>query len=89
MTSTFIVAYIVIPLVIFLLGAAITGITGLVKFVRYMEKSQAAQESTASSNNEINDKLDKYMGKTDATLIDHTTRIAVLENTSYNSRGHP
>jgi hypothetical protein len=88
-TTTAVIAYIVIPLVIFLMGAAITGITGLVKFVRYMEKSQAAQESTASSNQEINDKLDKYMGKTDTTLIDHTTRIAVLENRAYNSRGHP
>lgn len=87
---TTIVGIIVIPLLIFLLSAAAGGITALIKFTSYMQKSQAAQESTAATNKEISEKLDKYIDKTDRTIIDFSTRIAVLESVSRNgnSRGY-
>lgn len=87
---TTIVGIIVVPLMIFLLTAAAGGITALIKFTTYMQKSQAAQESTASTNREISEKLDKYIDKNDRTIIDFSTRIAVLESVSRNgsTRGY-
>lgn len=75
-----VVAWIIIPLVLFLLGASGAGVTALVKFSGYMARSQVAQESTAKSNGQIVERLDTFIDKTDTTLVDYGQRIVVLED---------
>jgi hypothetical protein len=74
-----IIAWIVLPLAIFVIGGTISGITLMIKGSAYMARSQLAQENTAESNADIAKNLQKYMDKTDATLGQHTTEIAVLK----------
>lgn len=91
MTSSQIIAFIVIPLIVFLFSAAGGGIAALVKFVSYMSKSQVAQEETAKTNAEISKDLKHYMAQTDGTLLNHTTKLAVHDsqiNALQNGRAH-
>jgi hypothetical protein len=74
-----IIAWIVIPLTIFVIGGTFTGVSLLVKGSAYMAKSQAAQEQTAKSNQDIADTLAKYAEKTDGRLNGIDIRVSVLE----------
>jgi hypothetical protein len=70
---------VVVPLLIFLLGATGTGIVGLVKFTSYMARSQSAQESIAKSNLEIAKKLDDFIAMTSGAIQDLERRMAIVE----------
>lgn len=70
---------IIVPLAIFLLTAAGSGIIALIKLTSYFASSKAAQESTAKTNAEISNKLDTYCGITDSKLNEYGERISVLE----------
>ena len=74
-----IVAWVVVPLIIFVLGASATGITLLVKGSAYMARSQVAQENTATSNQEISDKLDKYINRSEGRFNGLDIRVSLLE----------
>jgi hypothetical protein len=74
-----VVAYIGVPLGLFLLTAAGSGIVALIKLTSYFASSKAAQESTALSNAEISKKLDAYCGQTDHKLTEYGERLVVLE----------
>lgn len=74
------IAYIGIPLFLFILGGIGTGITLLVKGSTYMARSAAAQESTATSNSEINETLKAYMASNDARVNDLDRRVYLMEN---------
>lgn len=78
-TSVDIVAWVVVPLIIFVLGASATGITLLVKGSAYMARSQVAQENTATSNQEISDKLDKYINRSEGRFNGLDIRVSLLE----------
>jgi hypothetical protein len=78
-TSIDIVAWVVVPLIIFVLGASATGITLLVKGSAYMARSQVAQENTATSNQEISDKLDKYINRAEGRFNGLDIRVSLLE----------
>lgn len=80
MTAGDVVAYVIVPLGLFVLGAIATGITLLVKGSTYLARSAAAQESTAASNDEINTTLKAYMTRNDERVNDHERRIYVLED---------
>lgn len=79
MTTGDVVGYVVVPLVIFLLGATGAGVAGLVKFVGYMARSQSAQESTATSNLDISRKLDSFITQTNGSVQDLQRRMAIVE----------
>jgi hypothetical protein len=72
-------ADVVVPLLIFLLGATGAGVAGLVKFTGYMARSQAAQESTAKSSQEIAAKLDAFIMQTNGSVQDLERRMSVVE----------
>jgi len=72
-------ADVIVPLLIFLLGATGAGIAGLVKFTGYMARSQAAQESTAKSSQEIANKLDAFVAQTNGSVQDLERRMAIVE----------
>jgi hypothetical protein len=77
--STGDVGYVVVPLVIFLLGAIGAGVAGLVKLTGYMTRSQAAQESTAKTNQEISTKLDAFVLQTNGSVQDLERRVSIVE----------
>jgi hypothetical protein len=79
MTTGDVVGYVVVPLVIFLLGATGAGVAALVKFVGYMARSQSAQESTAKSNLAIEQKLDAFITATNGSVQDLERRMSVVE----------
>lgn len=79
MSGWSIVAFIVIPLAIFLLTAAASGVVALIKLTSYFSKSREAQESTAESNQQIVKRLDVFIERTDDRLSNHGERIRVLE----------
>lgn len=87
-------AWIIIPLIIFLLSSAIGGIVGLIRFVRTLEHSETIQKEIAKSNQNISDKLDSFIATTNGAISDHSTRLAVLEDfkremrRSHNAREH-
>jgi hypothetical protein len=72
-------ADVIVPLVVFLLGAIGTGVVGLVKFTSYMARSQSAQESTARSNLEIAKKLDDFIAMTNGAVQDLERRVSIVE----------
>jgi hypothetical protein len=74
-----IIAWIVIPLAIFVIGGTISGITLMIKGSAYMARSQMAQENTANSNQSIADNLQKYMTANDQRVQQNSTDIAVLK----------
>lgn len=74
-----VVGLIVIPSLIFVLGAIFAGVKGSIRFAQYMVRSEEAQESTASSNKEVRDMLAAFMGETREVLKDHGERIRVVE----------
>jgi hypothetical protein len=78
-SSIDIVAWVVVPLIIFILGASATGITLLIKGSAYMARSQVAQENTATSNQEISDKLDRFISRADGRFNSLDIRMSVLE----------
>lgn len=86
MTSSEIVGYVVVPLVIFLLTTAVSGVIGIVKLTSYFAGSREAQESTAQSNKQIVEKIDGYMARTDVRLNGHDTRITLLEYVTGNHK---
>jgi hypothetical protein len=86
--TTDIIAWIVVPLVLFVLGAAGTGITLLIKGSAYMARSQVAQENTATTNQEISDQLAKYMERTDTKLNGLDVRVSVLEDARNDKVGY-
>jgi hypothetical protein len=79
MSTGDIVGFVVVPLAIFLLTAAASGVVALVKLTSYFTASKAAQESTAISNDKIVKRLDVYCGQTDQKLNEYGERISVLE----------
>jgi hypothetical protein len=72
-------ADVIVPLVVFLLGAIGTGVVGLVKFTSYMARSQSAQESIAKSNLDIAKKLDDFIALTNGAVQDLERRMSVVE----------
>ena len=72
-------AWIIVPLVLFLLSTSIGGVVGLIKFVRTLEHSETLQAQIAKSNQDISDKLDRFITTTNGALGDHSTRLAILE----------
>lgn len=80
MTAGQIIAYVVVPMAIFMLGAAGAGIVALVRFTVYLTKSREAQESTAKTNQKISDDLASFIGHTNERLNNHGERIVVLED---------
>lgn len=81
-------AWIMIPLIIFLLSTAVGGVVGLMKFVRTLEHSETLQGEIAKSNQNISDKLDSFMASTNGVLGDHSARLAVLEEFKREQRRH-
>lgn len=87
MSGIGLIAAIGIPLLLFLLGGAATGISALVKFTVYMTKSREAQESTAKSNlqivesvKQLSSDVNQRFGRIEDTQRDHGERISVLED---------
>lgn len=87
MTTGQLIAWIILPLAIFLLTSAGTGILMLVKVTVYLTKSREAQESTAKTNQQISNDLSKFVGQVnsrfdeqDKRINDHGERIVVLED---------
>lgn len=87
MTTGELFAWVIIPLGIFLIGGAASGIMLLVKGAVYFAKSREAQESTAKTNQKISEDLERFIehvnvrfDKTDAVLANHGERIVVLED---------
>lgn len=75
------IAWIVIPLAIFVIGGTVSGITLMIKGSAYMARSQMAQENTANSNQSIADNLQKYITANDERVQRNTTDIAVIKET--------
>jgi hypothetical protein len=86
-TPTEFVAWIVVPLIVFILGASATGITLLIKGSAYMARSQVAQEATRDSNQEISEKLGKFMERTDQRINGLDIRLSVVESARHNGHG--
>lgn len=80
MISLEIAAWIILPLILFLITTSIAGVTGLVKFVRSLEHQETLQGQIAKSNQDISDKLDGFIASTNGALADHATRLALLED---------
>lgn len=94
MTGFEIVALIIVPLAIFLLGAAGAGIVALVRFTAYMTTSREAQESTAKTNQKISDDLSRFVGQVndrfdrqDTRINNHGERIVLLEDFKKRTEG--
>lgn len=80
MSTGEIVAYVIVPLALFILTSMGGGVMGVIKLTNYLTRSQSAQESTAKSNREISDNLKQFIGETNQRLNDHGERISVLED---------
>lgn len=79
---------IVIPLTVFLLGAAYGAIRGAIRFAQYLVRSEEAQERVADSTQTIAERLDEYMQKTDGEIRSLDRRVAVVEFAQSNGRRH-
>lgn len=73
------VLLIAVPLIIFVLGSAGSGIVMLIRFTSTLARGEKTQEAIAESNDEIRTMLKQYVVQTDKTLANHGERIAVLE----------
>jgi hypothetical protein len=74
-----IVAFIVIPLCLFLAGALAAGIRGTIKFTQYLIRSEASQADIAKTNKQIVDRLDSFVEKTNGRFSDLSERMTVVE----------
>lgn len=83
-----IVAWVIIPLTLFILAAAGTGLTLLVKGVTYMARSDENQKRTADSNDRIESQLTTYIDQNDKRLGLIELDIAVLKAAGQNGRAH-
>lgn len=83
------IAYIGVPLLIFILSGIATGITLLVKGSAYMARSAAAQESTAATNSEISKTLKAYIGTNDIKVNDLDRRLYAVERQDGADRRGP
>lgn len=79
---------IIVPAAILLLTSAGSGIVFLVKFTAWLTSTKEAQISTARSNQEIADKLDKFVAVTTDRFEEHNSRISVLEYAMRSRRSH-
>lgn len=70
-----VIYYVVVPLVLFFLGALGTGVAGLIKITSHLVRSQTAQEATAISTKEIAEALKDYMKSTDGRFRDVSEEI--------------
>jgi hypothetical protein len=75
-----VLGWVVVPMFVFLVGSAGSGIVALVKFVGYMARSQTAQESTAETNKDMRDKLNTYIDRADARFGRIELDVAVLKD---------
>lgn len=76
--SVAVLGYIVIPVGIFLIGALVAGFRFAIGLGKYVVRSEEAQTRTADSNQQIADRLGKYMERTDDRLNSHDEQLAVL-----------
>lgn len=81
-----IVAWIVIPVAIFLFGATIAGIKGIVKFSQWLAHAQETQDSGRDSLESIANNLKEYTEKSDLRFGNIEKDVAVLK--SWRGRGH-
>lgn len=70
---------IVIPVVLFLVTAAVAIVRGSIRFAQYLSRSESLQASTEKSNREISDKLERYMSRTDEAIGSIKQDVAVLK----------
>lgn len=75
------VAWIVIPVSVFLFGALVAAGKGVIAFTRYLVSSQESQKSTADTNKSIDDKLTRYMDKNDRDMNEVKQDVALLKFT--------
>lgn len=87
MTAT--LGLIVIPVAVFLLGAAYGAIRGAIRFAQYLVRSEEAQDKAANSLENISERLDEYMSKTDGEIRSLDRRVAVVEYALEAKHPHP
>lgn len=73
------IGLIVIPVALFLLGAAYGAVKGAIRFAQYLVRSEEAQEAVATSLKDIAHQLDEYMKKTDGEVRSLDRRVSVVE----------
>ena len=73
------IGLIVIPLVIFILGATYGGVRGAIRFAQYLVRTEESQRASANSVEEIATLLKEYMHKTDSELREQSERLTVVE----------
>jgi hypothetical protein len=93
-SSLELVAWIVVPVAIFIVGVVTAAIRGAIRFAQYMTRSENSQSSVAQTNKEISDRLSGFVDHTekrfdgiDRHLGIHDQQIAVLD--FQNGNGHP
>jgi len=77
--DTTVAGLIVVPLLIFLLGASYGAIRGAIRFAQYLVRSEEAQEGAAKSLENIASRLNQYMEKTDGEVRTLDRRVSVVE----------
>jgi hypothetical protein len=83
-----VIAWICVPLFIFLAGVIYGVIKGAIRFAQHMTRSEKTQESIAATNTDIRDSMNSFMEKTNTHLNIHDQEIAVLNWRSGLNGGH-
>jgi hypothetical protein len=73
------VAWIGIPVFLALCGAIFGIVKSAIRFAQYMAHSEQSADATASSSAEINQKLTRFIDRTDVHLNIHDREIAILK----------
>lgn len=79
MSTASIIGLVVVPLTIFVLGAAGAAIAGAIRFAKYMVRSEESLKTTAQSAQQIAARLERFIDETDDRLEAHGMDIAVLK----------
>lgn len=76
---TQIIAWIIIPVVIFLAGALVAAVKGVIAFTRYLVESKESQTAIAKSTDSMDKRLQEYTQKTDKRLGHVEEDVAILK----------
>lgn len=70
---------IIVPVVLFILGAAYGGIRGIIRFAQYLVRTEEAQDSMARSMSALTERLGEHIDKTDRKVSSLDRRLTVVE----------
>lgn len=79
MSGLEIIAWIVIPLCIFLFGVAVASVKGIIGAAQHLAHAEESLDKVAESNEAISSRLGSFIEKSDSRWLNHEQRISHAE----------